>query len=147
MLVISSLFLYVVCSFVCVFVTVFFFFKQKTAYELRISDWSSDVCSSDLSRARSPAPPPKQSPATSSCCRRLAPRSTSIRIMNSAATRFAPPYRRSAQDRKSVAEGKSVYVRVDLGGRRIIKKKQNTQITRGGMFKHEVTSTTTRQHA
>src|SRR3546814_1435166 len=30
----------------------FFFFKQKTAYEMRISDWSSDVCSSDL-----PAPP------------------------------------------------------------------------------------------
>src|SRR3546814_4633138 len=32
-------------------VFVFFFFKQKTAYELRISDWSSDVCSSDLRRA------------------------------------------------------------------------------------------------
>src|SRR3546814_17929123 len=31
--------------FVCI---VFFFFKQKTAYEMRISDWSSDVCSSDL---------------------------------------------------------------------------------------------------
>src|SRR3546814_5353818 len=29
----------------------FFFFKQKTAYEMRISDWSSDVCSSDLTRA------------------------------------------------------------------------------------------------
>src|SRR3546814_5070432 len=29
-------------------VAVFFFFKQKTAYEMRISDWSSDVCSSDL---------------------------------------------------------------------------------------------------
>src|SRR3546814_17083340 len=28
--------------------TMFFFFKQKTAYEMRISDWSSDVCSSDL---------------------------------------------------------------------------------------------------
>src|SRR3546814_4964183 len=28
--------------------TLFFFFKQKTAYEMRISDWSSDVCSSDL---------------------------------------------------------------------------------------------------
>src|SRR3546814_8571097 len=28
-----------------------FFFKQKTAYEMRISDWSSDVCSSDLQRA------------------------------------------------------------------------------------------------
>src|SRR3546814_16287407 len=32
----------------CVF---FFFFKQKTAYEMRISDWSSDVCSSDLRHA------------------------------------------------------------------------------------------------
>src|SRR3546814_4972242 len=29
----------------------FFFFKQKTAYEMRISDWSSDVCSSDLDRS------------------------------------------------------------------------------------------------
>src|SRR3546814_7942286 len=28
----------------------FFFFKQKTAYEMRISDWSSDVCSSDLAK-------------------------------------------------------------------------------------------------
>src|SRR3546814_13376693 len=32
------------------FVLLFFFFQQKTAYELRISDWSSDVCSSDLFR-------------------------------------------------------------------------------------------------
>src|SRR3546814_742147 len=31
-----------------IFVGVIFFFKQKTAYEMRISDWSSDVCSSDL---------------------------------------------------------------------------------------------------
>src|SRR3546814_8592713 len=31
---------------------VLFFFKQKTAYEMRISDWSSDVCSSDLRRSR-----------------------------------------------------------------------------------------------
>src|SRR3546814_9714181 len=30
------------------YVVVFVFFKQKTAYEMRISDWSSDVCSSDL---------------------------------------------------------------------------------------------------
>src|SRR3546814_3559145 len=36
------------CISVCFFV---FFFKQKTAYELRISDWSSDVCSSDLAAA------------------------------------------------------------------------------------------------
>src|SRR3546814_13950806 len=33
-----------------VFIFFFFFFKQKTAYEMRISDWSSDVCSSDLHR-------------------------------------------------------------------------------------------------
>src|SRR3546814_13530022 len=33
---------------VVVFDLFFFFFKQKTAYEMRISDWSSDVCSSDL---------------------------------------------------------------------------------------------------
>src|SRR3546814_5348186 len=32
----------------CSFLSCFFFFKQKTAYEMRISDWSSDVCSSDL---------------------------------------------------------------------------------------------------
>src|SRR3546814_4087842 len=32
----------------CLFYSDFFFFKQKTAYEMRISDWSSDVCSSDL---------------------------------------------------------------------------------------------------
>src|SRR3546814_18887186 len=45
----------VVCSFLAfnlLFVFFFFFFKQKTAYEMRISDWSSDVCSSDLSEAR-----------------------------------------------------------------------------------------------
>src|SRR3546814_10246449 len=33
----------------------FFFFKQKTAYEMRISDWSSDVCSSDLHASRGSA--------------------------------------------------------------------------------------------
>src|SRR3546814_2048276 len=34
----------------CHLILFFFFFKQKTAYEMRISDWSSDVCSSDLLR-------------------------------------------------------------------------------------------------
>src|SRR3546814_7669882 len=37
-----------VCYVVLLFCIFFFFFKQKTAYEMRISDWSSDVCSSDL---------------------------------------------------------------------------------------------------
>src|SRR3546814_10276459 len=45
-----------VCVCVCIVVSCwfgFFFFKQKTAYEMRISDWSSDVCSSDLWDAES----------------------------------------------------------------------------------------------
>src|SRR3546814_2965139 len=36
------------CEMIAYFVCFGFFFKQKTAYEMRISDWSSDVCSSDL---------------------------------------------------------------------------------------------------
>src|SRR3546814_7744397 len=50
-----SFLLYVCCI-------VFFFFKQKTAYEMRISDWSSDVCSSDLRMAPSPAPDRRNRP-------------------------------------------------------------------------------------
>src|SRR3546814_1080515 len=43
---------------VCVLLLLFFFFKQKTAYEMRISDWSSDVCSSDLLGRRAAANEP-----------------------------------------------------------------------------------------
>src|SRR3546814_8242381 len=43
--------IYVFSCVVCLLVFYFFFFKQKTAYEMRISDWSSDVCSSDLGTA------------------------------------------------------------------------------------------------
>src|SRR3546814_15514702 len=48
------------CSIVCVF----FFFKQKTAYEMRMSDWSSDGCSSDLDPAVRQDPAPRPDPAT-----------------------------------------------------------------------------------
>src|SRR3546814_6681014 len=41
---------------------IIFFFKQKTTYDMRISDWSSDVCSSDLS-----APGPRGAPAAGPC--------------------------------------------------------------------------------
>src|SRR3546814_3488053 len=51
----------------------FFFFKQKTAYEMRISDWSSDVCSSDLAGHRRFAAQPQQRP------RRLAHRAHRVR--------------------------------------------------------------------
>src|SRR3546814_4869597 len=50
----------------CLVRTFFFFFKQKTAYEMRISDWSSDVCSSDL-------PVRRQSRRARRSDRRLAP--------------------------------------------------------------------------
>src|SRR3546814_10243118 len=43
------------CNFGAVVECGFFCFKQKTAYERRISDWSSDVCSSDLSRTQTDA--------------------------------------------------------------------------------------------
>src|SRR3546814_3616342 len=46
----ASLFVFMVESYVHFMLSLFFFFKQKTAYEMRISDWSSDVCSSDLHR-------------------------------------------------------------------------------------------------
>src|SRR3546814_6183956 len=46
----SSILVYIWCIVVCVGCHFIFFFKQKTAYEMRISDWSSDVCSSDLRR-------------------------------------------------------------------------------------------------
>src|SRR3546814_14838188 len=49
---VSVLFLSLLC---------FFFFKQKTAYEMRISDWSSDVCSSDLPSAVLRRGPPQAS--------------------------------------------------------------------------------------
>src|SRR3546814_1142662 len=69
----------------------FFFFKQKTAYEMRISDWSSDVCSSDLYRRsrrsrslpgfqrgtispqRGPEGPPPEEGRKHHCCSRYGP--------------------------------------------------------------------------
>src|SRR3546814_14029621 len=106
-------------------VVLFFFFKQKTAYEMRISDWSSDVCSSDLylwSLA-----------LTSWSAWRVVPLQEATNPMvNGQPARpngdQRARYRRPGQvkirpDRKSVVSGKSVSVRVDLGGRRIIKKK------------------------
>src|SRR3546814_4863663 len=96
----------------------FFFFKQKTAYEMRISDWSSDVCSSDLDLSSGAVPPHRRGHG----CRHPA-------LARSAARRRERRRTRHAQqgDRKSVVSGKSVSVRVDTGGRRIIKKKKTTE--------------------
>src|SRR3546814_7990718 len=64
------LFISVILIYICICFMLFFFFKQKTAYELRISDWSSDVCSSDLIRALQGTPEAKGETAHGSCCRR-----------------------------------------------------------------------------
>src|SRR3546814_19630266 len=102
---------------------------------MRISDWSSDVCSSDL------FPPlplagegggegaghgkSRTLPLTLS---RKRERGSKVRPRPSSPSRSPRRCRRScrtpARDRKSVVSGKSVSVRVDLGGRRIIKKKK-----------------------
>src|SRR3546814_20514939 len=104
---------------------------QNTAYDMRISDWSSDVCSSDL-RARAAAG--SQAPHRLRAGKRAALR----RALRARVLRTGRPPARSARradaapraripDRKRVVKGKSVSVRVDLGGRRIIKKKQKLE--------------------
>src|SRR3546814_8454978 len=74
-------------------VCLFFFFKQKTAYEMRISDWSSDVCSSDLptpstcrriQRRRCPA----ASPGTA--CRRSEERRVGKECVSTCRSRWSP---------------------------------------------------------
>src|SRR3546814_18923455 len=105
-----------------------FLFKQKTAYEMRISDWSSDVCSSDLPPA--PAPAPARAPATPAAESAVesgrAGQPALIVVLPVGCSRLATaavPIRPWG-DRKSVVSGKSVSVSVDLGGRRIF---QNTK--------------------
>src|SRR3546814_15194277 len=149
--------------------SIFFFFKQKRAYEMRISDWSSDVCSSDLTNVgggRWPRCPKRCRRRTATQSRRRA-RAADARLqppmkvsnssftfsttMTDAITQASdashgaitkrPIFSRSVtkrtsgitahgRDRKSVVEGKSVSVRVDLGGRRTIQK-EKTHLYRG----------------
>src|SRR3546814_1366430 len=52
-LVLLCFFCCISCCYVVILDSYVFFFKQKTAYEMRISDWSSDVCSSDLRQTKS----------------------------------------------------------------------------------------------
>src|SRR3546814_6175182 len=94
-------------------VVMFFFFKQKTAYEMRISDWSSDVCSSDLVAVGTAAATARGAAEHRGVSRRLA--RTAGRRQSTACT---------TGDRKSVVSGKSVSVSVDFGGRRILKTKK-----------------------
>src|SRR3546814_11085634 len=99
--------------------TFFFFFKQKTAYEMRISDWSSDVCSSDLPCERHISFPQfRFVNVESQQCK------IGIRL---AAGKPRLHWLRPRSEERRV--GKSVSVRVDIGGRRIMKKKKVKEIT------------------
>src|SRR3546814_17981671 len=102
----------------------FFCFKQKTAYEMRISDGSSDVCSSDLLQpglARGRARPLVLGTGDGRRLRRRRVCRRARQLEPRPAGRLRGRVR-AVPDRKSVVSGKSVSVRVDLGGRRIIKK-------------------------
>src|SRR3546814_2162986 len=119
-------------------VFMFFFFKQKTAYEMRISDWSSDVCSSDLLDAEStPEALGKPTGQDASLGKATFVGQLGVReareraraLVRSACARldiFGEKADLLRQDRKSVVSGKSVSVRVDIGGRRLIKKKKTS---------------------
>src|SRR3546814_15601488 len=92
---------------------------------MRISDWSSDVCSSDLSSPRQARPADLAVIGAVAKVQHLA-----LQIAAGVAATVAdvigqPPAGKLGhrKDRKSGASGKRVSVRVDLGGRRIIKKK------------------------
>src|SRR3546814_12452940 len=87
----------------------FFFFKQKTAYEMRISDWSSDVCSSDLIYQRG-AFTEQDTVAVAAI----------LSLLALAVPAWIKIGRASCRERVC-------QYGVDLGGRRIIKKKQHTQ--------------------
>src|SRR3546814_17387105 len=120
---------------------VFFLFKQKTAYEMRISDWSSDVCSSDLETDFLDQPLHDRLEAARAdildlfvhLCREF--RDACDRIV-SEVQRHAfgaekcrillgkTGLRLAGKDRKSVGEGKSVSERLGVGGLRIITKKK-----------------------
>src|SRR3546814_11446222 len=122
----------------------FFFFKRKTAYEMLISDWSSDVCSSYLQQDGDYRDDPhedfgEEAGSRLGRARRYAQVGTSVgglaaQIVGARYLGFGLDRGRHSsdlkaalgglKDRKSVVSGKSVSVRVDLGGRRIIKKKK-----------------------
>src|SRR3546814_17457329 len=111
-----------------------FVFKQNTAYEMRISDWSSDVCSSDLKRfnmANLGEWGVKPTAPTRGSARIRSGRNGwlgvgAVQAFDVAGQGGAVVGIQLLGDRKSVVEGKMVSVSVDLGGRRIMQKQQTT---------------------
>src|SRR3546814_7929935 len=94
-------------------VLLFFFFKQKTAYEMRISDWSSDVCSSDLRDAcgqtqEEPEEVRPSAPGQGSDVVVLAPFECRLLAAYRIAQRANSPSARSGRARRSDTDRKSV---------------------------------------
>src|SRR3546814_13367098 len=75
----------------------FFFFKQKTAYEMRISDWSSDVCSSDLVITEEDAGDPVD---LEQCLRQRRPRGLLLGLELGGTTRHNLPARPAFERRR-----------------------------------------------
>src|SRR3546814_11785342 len=101
-------------------------FKQKTAYEMRISDWRSDVGSSDLG---GPADAGHRGPAhgLDQTVVAAARQHRALRAQRGGGELegcMGVVVEAAHQDRKSVVSGKRVSVRVDTGGRRIINNKR-----------------------
>src|SRR3546814_10880792 len=118
------------------FVLCFFFFKQKTAYEMRISDWSSDVCSSDLAKtglrrtgdrlglaALFGFDAGESARGIDEGQHRQAELVGQLHQADRLAIAFGLGHPEIV-DRTRVVSGKSGSVRVDLGGRRLLKKKK-----------------------
>src|SRR3546814_7017815 len=115
----------------CMFswVVLCFFFKRKTAYEMRISDWSSDVCSSDLHGSLQLLAEvgkwlQKEDLVPERADARLFKMAPYIVLASTFLIVVVMPFGPDAyftKDRKSVVLGTSVSVRVDIGGRRILK--------------------------
>src|SRR3546814_2444149 len=101
-----------------------FVFKQKTAYEMRISDWSSDLCSSDL-RQLVVADAGVVAPLGRDLRRAgLGVPQLELGEIPAIGIGHGGGEVVASEDRKSVVLGKSGSVRVDLGGRRIITQKK-----------------------
>src|SRR3546814_14381654 len=114
--------------FTCIFCV--FFFKQKTAYEMRISDWSSDVCSSDL-LLHGATPTGAERAAACWADKRGVPQVAFRPDWNR--HKKAAPFKRNERliDARSEERrvGKEGVITVSFGGRRIIKKKRIKQTT------------------
>src|SRR3546814_8727703 len=111
----------------------FFFFKQKTASEMRISDWSSDVCSSDLPAATSAAAATSRSSPSSTAWSTTASRATA----SSRASTRAPDRARGAPAPGSVHGRRSRDPRGRSDKRRDGKEVVRTYKSRGMQYQQQ----------